>query len=49
MLLGSSIAANIEVDGPPEGMIDLRAFNGPAREEVEVDAEFVASEGLPEF
>jgi hypothetical protein len=30
-------------------MIDLRAFNGPAREEVEVEADVVALEGLPEF
>jgi hypothetical protein len=51
VLSGFSIAANIEVDGPPEGMIDLRTFNGPAMEEVEVEGEavVVALEGVPDF
>lgn len=33
VLSGSSIAANIEVDGPLDGMIEQRAFNVPLRAE----------------
>jgi hypothetical protein len=33
VLSGSSMAASMAVVGPPEGMIDRRAFNGPANED----------------